>query len=251
MHERDALLATASAGAPELGAGGWCWSGSTGDAEIRFLGVGAPPRETVAGSFWSPRTEGAAWLRQVHSATVCEASPGACGEGDALISAQRNLALVVVTADCVPVILVSDREVAAVHAGWRGIVAGVVPAAVARFRGAAPNAAWIGPAIGPCCYEVGDEVAASVVASSGPDVLRPGRRDRPHLDLQAAVERQLSAAGVRRCHRIARCTACHPQWLHSYRRDGARAGRNLALVWRRREGDSGGTTGARGAGEGA
>lgn len=236
---------------PEFGAGSYCWSSSSGEAEIRFVGVGAPPREKVAGSFWSKETSAAAWLRQVHSATVHEATPGASGDGDALITEQRNLALVVVTADCVPVVLVSERRIAAVHAGWRGIVAGVIPATVARFPADASISAWIGPAIGPCCYEVGDDVAAAVVAASGSATLRPGRRDRPHLDLQAAVDLQLAAAGIRQRRRIECCTACHPDRLHSHRRDGTRAGRNLALVWFGRGGDSGGATRPGGASEGA
>jgi len=210
------------------------WAAASGEVEIRFLGRGAPERGAgELSSPFVPRRLACAWLRQVHSATVIEAGEGDCGEGDALSTARAGLGLMVATADCVPVLLAGGGRVAAVHAGWRGIVAGVVPAALATFRAVREVEVWIGPAIGPCCYEVGEEVAAAVVASSRSSVALPGRRGRPHLDLQEAVAAQLAAAGVTRLVRLARCTACHPAELHSHRRDGARAGRNLALIWRR------------------
>lgn len=210
---------------------GWAFAGA--EAEIRFLGRGAPARDAQPFSPLLPPTIARAWLRQVHSALVLEAGEGDCGEGDALTTARSALALTVATADCVPVLLAGGGRVAAVHAGWRGIVGGVVHATLATFAVARDVAAWIGPAIGPCCYEVGGEVAAAVVAASGPSAARPGRRERPHLDLQEAVAAQLAAAGVTRQVRLERCTSCHPGELHSHRRDGARAGRNLALIWRR------------------
>ena len=100
----------------------------------------------------------------------------------------------------------------------------------------APSAAWIGPAIGVCCYEVGEEVADRVGAVGGPEVVRSGGGDRPHLDLARAVEYQLRRAGVESIERLGPCTRCSPRLLHSYRRDGAGAGRNLTYVWRRARG---------------
>ena len=93
--------------------------------------------------------------------------------------------------------------------------------------------AWIGPAIGACCYEVGSDVAEAVAAASEPGVVieRPGTR--PHLDLQRAIAAQLESAGVSQLRAtLERCTHCHQQELWSYRRDGRRAGRNLTFAWR-------------------
>jgi hypothetical protein len=111
----------------------------------------------------------------------------------------------------------------------------VVAAAIgrlARHGAARETTAWIGPAIGPCCYEVGPEVARMVAAAGGAESVREGPRGRPHADLAGAVERQLRAEGVTRIVSLALCTRCHPEWLWSHRRDGERAGRNLALIWR-------------------
>ena len=89
----------------------------------------------------------------------------------------------------------------------------------------------LGPAIGPCCYEVGDEVAARVAAVSDPTVVVPSRGPRPHLDPHAAILSQLRQAGVEQVHRVPDCTHCSADSLWSYRREGPGAGRNLALIW--------------------
>lgn len=170
-------------------------------------------------------------MRQVHGAEVLAARAGDCGAGDAMVTVESGLALVVVTADCVPVLLAAPGKVAAIHAGWRGFVGGVVAAALARFEEPGKVTAWIGPAIGPCCYEVGEEVAAPVVARSSVAVRSPGSRGRPHLDLPLAVEIELARHGVVEVRRIACCTACHPRALESFRRDGPAAGRNTSLIW--------------------
>ncbi|MEZ5332917.1 MAG: polyphenol oxidase family protein [Thermoanaerobaculia bacterium] len=174
------------------------------------------------------------WLRQVHSGRILDARPGCSGEGDALLTRRSGLAVAIATADCVPVVLAGPRAVAVVHAGWRGIAAGIVPAAVLRLaEHGAVEAAWIGPAIGPCCYEVGEDVADRVEAAAGPAARVAGRSGRkPHLDLVAAVEGQLRAAGVPSVESAGLCTRCRPDW-HSFRRDGAGAGRNWTLAWLR------------------
>jgi YfiH family protein len=164
------------------------------------------------------------------------AGEGVCGEGDALWTDLAGLALSVVTADCVPVVLADPvaGRVAAVHAGWRGVVAGVVAEAV-RALDVPPEelAAWVGPAIGACCYEVGEDVAGEVASVAGEEcvMVRPGRR--PHLDLVAAVRSQLVDAGVPAPRVVLRCTRCDPETLWSYRREGRGAGRNHAFVWLR------------------
>ncbi|HEX4952191.1 MAG TPA: polyphenol oxidase family protein [Thermoanaerobaculia bacterium] len=173
------------------------------------------------------------WLKQTHSADVLLAAPGACGEGDALWSDRSDLALAITTADCVPVLLAGAGCVAAIHAGWRGIVGNIVLHAIARLPVASERLrAWIGPAIGPCCYEVGEDVAHAVETAAGSPVIHPGRAARPHLDLVAAVEAQLHARGVTAIERLSPCTRCNAESWHSYRRDGAAAGRNWAFLWR-------------------
>lgn len=156
--------------------------------------------------------------RQVHSALVHEAHPGARGEaGDGLWTAEPDLPVVAMTADCLPIALVrTDGAVPAVavlHAGWRGLLAGVVQRGVASLGRRV--AACIGPAIGPCCYEVGPEVAEPFTASFGADVVR-GR----NLDLWTSAERALRATGVETVERIDLCTACRSDLFFSHRRTG-------------------------------
>jgi hypothetical protein len=125
--------------------------------------------------------------------------------------------------------------VAAAHAGWRGTAAGVARAAVDALAaaGSSPDdlLAGLGPCIGPCCYEVGDEVRAAF----GPlaeAVFRPGPAGRSHLDLRLANELQLREAGLRPARVLAvdECTRCRADLYHSYRRDGAGAGRMISFV---------------------
>jgi hypothetical protein len=182
-----------------------------------------------------------AWAKQVHSARVLVAREGRCGEGDALVGGE-GLALSVASADCVPLLIAAGPRVAAVHAGWRGIEAGVIPAAVARLVADAEAAgddadpaawsAWIGPAIGPCCYEVGPEVADRVAAASSDEAIVPRPGGRPHLDLPIAALAQLVRAGLGTVRPTLWCTRCEPDRLHSYRREGPTTGHNLAFVWR-------------------
>ena len=138
------------------------------------------------------------------------------------------------TADCVPLLLAGDGEIASVHAGWRGIAAGVVDRRSGRLDSPPDRlTAWLGPAIGPCCYEVGDEVAARWRPPARPAVRVPGPGARPHLDLHAAVASQLRRAGIDADAPVADCTRCSADTLWSYRREGPGAGRNLAFIWMR------------------
>ena len=196
--------------------GRWVWTGTRDGVEVRFFGRGpqvADRGEELA--TLSPDGVDCAWTEQVHSPAALEVrAPGPAGEGDALVTREPGLALSVVTADCVPVMLAAGEWVAAVHAGWRGIVAGVVPTTVERLRagGAGDPAvwtAWIGPAIGGCCYEVGPEVAERVAVASTLDAVLawPGKA-KPHLDLARAVATQLAAAGVSDVRPLVSCTQC-------------------------------------------
>ena len=108
-----------------------------------------------------------AYVHQVHSAkTMVADRPGELGDADAIVVTVSGLPVTVATADCIPVIIEGDRGAAVVHAGWRGIVAGVIPAAleVMAASGVTPRRAAIGSGIGPCCYEVGDDVASELPA---------------------------------------------------------------------------------------
>lgn len=239
-----AIAATRGLEGPEVLAGYWVWRGEAGGAEVRFVGRRVEGDGEDAEREDTLRSTGVelpvAWARQVHSAEVLPAREGRSGEGDALVGA-GELALSVVTADCVPVMIAAGARVAAIHAGWRGIVQGVVPAAIDRLvaeaEAAGDNAdpaawsAWIGPAIGPCCYRVGADVADRVAAASTPEALVP-RPGRPHLDLPVAVLAQLVRAGLGTVRPLLWCTHCNPDRLHSYRREGPAAGRNHAFIWR-------------------
>ncbi|MCG8456150.1 MAG: polyphenol oxidase family protein [Holophagales bacterium] len=220
---------------------GWQHLDSAGETRVAFFGKGLPREPGTELAARLPRGIEVAWAEQIHSAEVLavesgsewerQASAGRVGRGDALITHHRGLALLVFTADCVPVLLAGRDAVAAVHAGWRGLVAGVIPAALERL-GERPSVAWIGPAIGVGAYEVGPDVAEEVVRESDASVRvdHPGKR--PHLNLQLAAEIQLRRAGVEDVRRVAACTFATENDLWSYRRDGSRAGRNLSLVWR-------------------
>ena len=169
--------------------------------------------------------ERVSWPRQVHGADLTRAgSRGA--EADAIWTDGPGEAVMVVTADCVPVALarIGGRPaVALAHVGWRGLLAGIGPATVAALGGQV--AGVVGPGIGPCCYEVGDDVAGPVRAAFSSGLVRDGR-----LDLAGAVERALVSAGCVRVDRLDECTACHPERYFSHRRDGGLTGRQGALA---------------------
>lgn len=156
-----------------------------------------------------------AGLRQMHGADVLEAGPGRSGvrgEGDGLVARAPGVVLSVLSADCVPVLLEGERGVAALHAGWRGLVAGVLERGVAAI--APVRAAWIGPAIEACCYEVGGEVTDAFEAAGLPVA---GER---RVDPPAAARAILARAGVDNIAVAGECTACRANYF-SYRRDGA------------------------------
>jgi YfiH family protein len=166
--------------------------------------------------------EDVAMNRQVHAATVHKAAAGARGRpGDGLWSDEPGVPMLKFTADCLPVALArtnGERALALLHVGRLGLLEGVVEAGVAAVGG--PLAAVIGPGIGPCCYEVGDDIRESYRARFGDDVLA-GR----NLDLWTAAERELRTAGVESVERLDLCTACNPDHFFSHRRDRGVTGR--------------------------
>jgi polyphenol oxidase len=157
--------------------------------------------------------------RQVHGTTVQRAVAGHRRErADGLWTDEPGVAMLAMTADCVPIAIArtngDEPALAILHVGWRGLADGVIANGVEVLDGRV--AAAIGPAIGPCCYEVGPEVAARF----DPDLLT-GRK----LDLWAAAERALRAAGVDQIERADVCTACNPELFFSHRRDDGVTGR--------------------------
>ncbi len=204
------------------------------------LGVPAPTWASLARAF---DVEPASLVRmhQVHCADVFEARKAnrdRWPEADIAITDDPSVAISVRVADCVPILLADRRSgaVAAVHAGWRGMAAGAVMVAVESLRARyGTNAdeviAAVGPSIGPCCYEVGTDLAAQF--SSHPEAPTWfSRAERPHLDLWRATRDQLARAGVPpgQIHVCELCTSDHPAVFHSYRRDGIGAGRLVAAI---------------------
>jgi YfiH family protein len=157
--------------------------------------------------------------RQVHGTTVQRAVAGDRRErADGLWTDEPGVAMLAMTADCVPIAIArtngDEPALAILHVGWRGLADGVIANGVEVLDGRV--AAAIGPAIGPCCYEVGPEVAARFDSD-----LLTGRK----LDLWAAAERALRAAGVEQIERADVCTACNPELFFSHRRDDGVTGR--------------------------
>ena len=173
--------------------------------------------------------------RQVHGTELAEWPRGPATDGggrrrleprslpsvDGHLTDLPGIGLLVLVADCLPVALAGPGRAAMVHCGWRGLVGGIVEAAVARFD--APPAAAIGPGIGRCCYEVGEDVLAAL----GDADVAEGRR----LDLRAVARRRLEASGVDRIEDVDECTSCRPDLFFSHRRDRGVTGRQGGLVW--------------------
>jgi polyphenol oxidase len=185
--------------------------------------------------------------------------------GDASITNRPGLALAIQTADCVPILLVDPkkRAIAAIHAGWRGTLARIAAKTIGKMQmHFATNPrdliAAIGPSIGPCCYEVGTEVATQFLSqfADAPtyfdefrtgdepnpiqwlNMMPPGHQPPPKgvlLDLRKANRSQLHAAGLRpqNIHTIDLCTACHPNLLFSYRKQGPQSGRLMSIIARK------------------
>jgi YfiH family protein len=187
--------------------------------------------------------------RQVHGAEIAThkgpqnpspfAKPGsAIAEVDGHVTEKHALAMLVFVADCVPVALSGPSGVAMLHCGWRGLAAGIVARGVEAVE--ATHAA-IGPAIGPCCYEVGAEV---LDAFAGIEQRPTDRkrvyidRNRPagRIDLPDLARRLLHDAGVKRIEISGLCTSCEGRLFFSHRRDGGRTGRQAGLIWRDGEG---------------
>jgi hypothetical protein len=172
-----------------------------------------------------------AWLTQVHGARVIDLDAGGGREGDAAFTRQQESVCAVQMADCLPVLFADEAgtTVAAAHAGWRGLAGGVLEATVAAMRIPAHQLlAWLGPAIGPRAYEVGEDVLAALRGHEA--AFTPARPGHWLLDLYAVARQRLSQAGVTRISGGGLCTYSEPERFFSYRRDRTSA-RMGAFIW--------------------
>ncbi|MDF2628312.1 MAG: hypothetical protein K0R39_2143 [Symbiobacteriaceae bacterium] len=228
--------------------GGLNWSVSIGDDPARvaenrrrtleILGL-TPERAAIAGLVHGNRV---AAVTGADLAPAGAPGPRVIPDCDALITNETGLALIVTAADCVPVFLYDPvrRAVGAVHAGWRGTVAGICAQAVAamsREYGSRPGdiIAAVGPSIGPCCYEVDDAVAVPLKAYYGALAGHclspaPGQEGKYMLDLWEANRQDLHRSGVVSAHVSGECTACGVGRLFSHRAEAGTAGRGAAVI---------------------
>lgn len=178
------------------------------------------------------------WLNQVHGVNVAEAMPnGLEQEADAVFTDQLNLPCAVLTADCLPVFFCNQEgtQVAVAHAGWRGLVAGILEATLDKFAYANSHIlAWLGPAIGPEKFEVGSEVRDIFIkcSSAAESAFRPNKANPGHwfADLYQLARIRLAESGVREVSGGNFCTYSESERFYSYRRDG-QTGRMASLIW--------------------
>jgi YfiH family protein len=176
------------------------------------------------------------WLEQVHGVNVIR-HPGhpVVVQADACVALEPGRVCAVMTADCLPVVL-TDRggtRVGVAHAGWRGLLDGVVEATIAALGTPPPELfAWLGPAIGSDAFEVGDEVRSAFAARNpaAPEYFQPNERNRYQADLTGLARLALAAAGVRSVHGGGWCTHHESERFFSFRRDGV-TGRMATLAW--------------------
>jgi len=175
------------------------------------------------------------WLEQVHGDRVIKIDKNtALQQADASYTDQAGVVSVVMTADCLPVLLASSdgTEIAAVHAGWRGLLAGIISNTAAMFK--SDNViAWLGPAIGPDCFEVGGEVKESFTAKSNDfsSAFKQTSKEKYLADIYQLARLELAVLGITRVYGGDFCTVTDAQRFYSYRRDGE-TGRMATLIWR-------------------
>ena len=176
------------------------------------------------------------WLRQVHGTVVANADIASClPQADACIARHRDAVCVVMTADCLPVLLCDTQGsvVGAAHAGWKGLAEGVIEATVREME-AAPRdlMAWLGPAISQECFEVGDEVRAAFIVAQpqSAQAFIPGLPGKWFADIYTLARLRLNALGITRIYGGGYCTFSETERFFSYRRDGA-TGRMGTFIW--------------------
>lgn len=183
---------------------------------------------------WAPTEP--VWLNQVHGVAVIDAAQASCvPDADAAFARQRHTVCAVMTADCLPVLLCDEAGtvVAAVHAGWRSLLNGVIEATVQAMAAQGNMLAWLGPAIGPHAFEVGDEVRAAFIASDAraEQAFKPSNATGKWLgDLYAIARQRLDSVGVHQVYGGGLCTYSDSERFFSFRRDQV-TGRMGSLIW--------------------
>ena len=235
--------------------------GATPTMNLSFLAGNDPASQVIqsrrqAAAWFSQPLEAMVFAEQVHGGNVDIVSQADRARGaataasavpatDGLLTRDSDLILSLLFADCVPVFLAAPDQgwIGVVHAGWRGTARGIAKRAVELLaaQGIAPAALWagIGPSIGGCCYEVNEtvvhEVGAMMDQPGAGEAVPSSTPGRFQLDLGEVNRRLLREAGLadRRIESAGLCTACHPQWFFSYRRDGVRSGRLGGFICRK------------------
>lgn len=184
---------------------------------------------------------GLQWLDQVHGSCVCEAqADGVVREADASFARVPETACVIMTADCLPILLCDKqgKQVAAIHAGWRSLCSGVVEATLATFMQSSAITVWLGPAIGPSAFEVGQDVVDAFISESRGraeairDAFSPivGQEGKWLADLYSLARIRLQLQGISDIYGGSHCTLTNATQFYSYRRDGV-TGRMASLIW--------------------
>jgi purine-nucleoside/S-methyl-5'-thioadenosine phosphorylase / adenosine deaminase len=185
--------------------------------------VGIEPGHVAMG--WQVHgTELREWAGAPESEQAGFGDPGAeLPRVDGHLTSSPDVSLLVLVADCFPVALAGDGRVAMLHCGWRGVAGGIIESALERFERDGPVAAAVGPGIGQCCFEVGEEVLERFADLDG---VADGRM----LDLRGAIAQKLAAAGVEEVEHVDHCTSCRPELYFSHRRDKGVTGRQAGLA---------------------
>ncbi len=176
------------------------------------------------------------WLNQVHGITVAEDGCQSECDADAFYTDKHDVIGVVMTADCLPVFMASDdgKEVAIAHAGWRGLLDGVIESSIKKFRAYPKDLhVWLGPGIGPKQFEVGVEVSMAFTEKQGPiakNAFLRASNGKWMADIYLLARQRLSALGVEHISGGQFCTVSQPEMFYSYRRDGI-TGRMASLIW--------------------
>jgi len=200
-------------------------------------GIVRANRDLLARSFALPSAP--RWLHQVHgnrSLRLTEEVLAGEPEADAAFTTQPGIVLAILSADCLPILVCADdgAEIAAIHAGWRGLAAGVIESCITRLLTPRERLrAWLGPAIGPDSYEVGAEVRAAFVDADNAAVeaFSASRSGHWLCNLYTLARRRLATLGIEQISGGGFDTFSDTRW-YSYRRDGAQSGRQATLIWR-------------------
>lgn len=200
--------------------------------------VGDEPTHVAANRAELQRVLGCtpAWLNQTHSTLACKANPDQVADADASWTNERQIACTIMTADCLPVLLCNKdgTRVAAAHAGWRGLLEGILEQTVSSMGSPGYSLmAWLGPAIGPQEFEVGPEVRDAFIAhdAQAQAAFVPSSREGRYLaDIYQLARQRLAEAGVTAVYGGGLCTVSEPARYFSYRRD-SKTGRFASLIW--------------------